>query len=109
MIEKYAREFVAIGKFLFRNQETIYRTGKGSFILADRAELKEMLNRNRYDTADNKLKIWKALHWIVTEDGRRVTKRIYNTATKKYEPKVAIDVHVMEMLQELQERKNTVE
>ena len=104
MIEIYVREFVAIGKFL-----RIHGKCKGNFILVDREELKEMMNRNRYDTADNKLKIWKALYWIATEDGRRVTKRVYNTDSKKYEPKIAMNLQVLDMLEQLQERKNAVE
>lgn len=106
MIEVYAREFVAIGNFLKKHGVC---GCKGKYILADRDELKAMMNRNRYDTADHKLKIWKALHWIAAEDGRRVTKRVYNSETKRYEPKVAMDIQVLDMLEQLQDLKKAVE
>lgn len=104
MIATYAREFVAIGKFLRE-----HGTCKGEHILVDKDVLKEMMNRNRYDTADNKLKIWKALHWITPEDGRRMTKRVYNPDTGRYDPKIAMDLEVLDMLEQLQERKKAVE
>lgn len=104
MLEIYAKEFVAIGKFL-----TKQGISKKNYILVDREDLKSLLNKNRYETADNKLKLWRALHWIATEDGRRVTKRVRNPETGKYEPKIAIDLKVLETLEEVLRSKKRVE
>lgn len=100
MLDIYAREFVAIGNFL--QSKCDYKDGH---ILVDRDELKDMMNRNRYDTAENKLKMWKSLRWITPEDERRVTKRVYVPEQKKYVPKVAINLQVLATLKMLQERK----
>lgn len=96
MLEMYIREFIAIGKFLRLHGEC--RKGR---ILVDKKDLENMLNRNKYDTAANKLNIWKRLHWILTEDDSRVTKRVYNSDTKKYQPKVVLDAGVLEQLEQL--------
>lgn len=93
MIKTYVREFVAVSSFLKDKCPE-----KNRFLMVDRDQLKNLLNRNHYDTADNKLKLWKSLHWISTEDGRRVTKRVYNPVNGKYEPKIAIDIQVADTL-----------
>lgn len=97
MVETYVREFVAIGNFLFK-----YGIIKKGYILIEKSELETMLDKNKYDTAMNKLKIWKALHWIDTEADSRVTKRVYDDG--KYRPYVKIDISVLDQLNKLQMR-----
>lgn len=100
MIKTYVREFVAVSNFLKDKCPE-----RNCFLMVDRDQLKNLLNRNLYDTADNKLKLWKSLHWISTEDGRRVTKRVYNSGSGKYEPKIAIDMQVADTLAKLLPRE----
>lgn len=91
---RYMKEFVAIAEFLKKSDEA--RISKG-FLIVDKPIVVEMLDRNKYDTADNKLKLWKALHWIDAED-RRVTRRIYDGTTKSYKPCIKLDIKVYEVV-----------
>lgn len=95
MLNVYAKEFVAIGSFL-RKRDGLRK----GYILVDKKKLEDMLNKNRYDTAAHKLKVWKALKWIDTEADGRVTKRIYDNGV--YRPFVKMDAAVLEQLESLQ-------
>lgn len=101
MLEIYARELVGIGMFLKRKEGTLHK----GYLLVEKKVLEGLLDKNAYDTAAHKLKIWKALKWIDTEKDRRVTKRVYDGDSKSYKPFVKIDAAVMEQLQELIEIK----
>lgn len=94
MLETYIREFVAIGNFLLK-----YGTVKKGYILIEKSELETMLNKNKYDTSANKLKIWKNLRWIDTEADRRVTKRVYEDG--QYRPFIKIDISILDQLNKL--------
>lgn len=100
MLNVYAKEFVAIGSYL-QKRDGLHK----GYILIEKKQLEEMLDRNRYDTAAHKLKIWKALKWIDTEADRRVTKRIYDGASRTYKPYVKLDAAVLEQLEKLQKRQ----
>ena len=96
MLEIYAKEFVAIGMHLLGKGKR-----KGDYITIAKTELEELLNKNQYDTAKNKLKIWKALHWIDTDKDRRYTKRVYDSSLKRYVPSVKMSIDILELLNEL--------
>lgn len=102
MLERYAREFTAIGKFLEANGE-LHR----GYIIIERRQLEEMLNKNRYDTALNKLHIWKNLKWIDTDrDGEHLTKRVRcstpaEPGTKRYKRVIKIDLSVLAQMEKL--------
>lgn len=96
MIEIYTREFVGIGNFLQVNG----RTHKG-YILIEKVKLEEMLDKNKYDTALNKLRIWKALKWIDTEADGRLTKRVYDGESGTYKPFVKMDIAILKQLEQL--------
>lgn len=109
MLERYAREFTAIGKFLVDNGE-LHR----GYIIIERRQLEEMLNKNRYDTALNKLHIWKNLKWIDTDkDGEHLTKRVRckdpaDGGGKQYKRVIKIDLSILsqlEILIDLEHRK----
>lgn len=91
---RYMKEFVAIMEFLEKSDKS--RTSKG-FLIADKPLIVSMLDKNKYDTADSKLKLWKAMHWIDAED-RRVTKRIYDGETQTYKPCIKMDLRVAETM-----------
>ena len=99
MIDIYVREFIGIGNFLEKNA----KVHKG-YILAEKKTIEEMLNRNRYDTASNKLKIWKRLRWIDTEADRRLTKRVYDGESGTYKPYIKMSISVLEQLRALQKQ-----
>ncbi len=61
MIQTYTKEFMAIGKYLRQRGEC-----RDGFILVSKSTLKELLDKNPYDTAAHKLQIWKGLGWIKT-------------------------------------------
>ncbi|MBD5480845.1 MAG: hypothetical protein HDR14_16455 [Lachnospiraceae bacterium] len=96
MLEVYAKEFVGIGSFLRKNGK-VYK----GYILIEKKVLEGMLDKNKYDTSGNKLKIWKALKWIDTEADRRLTKRVYDGESKTYKPYVKLDITVLEQLEKL--------
>lgn len=66
MIETYAKEYIAIGRYLRQHGER-----RGEYLLVEKAKLIRLLDKNLYDTAANKLQLWKALKWIKT-DGRHM-------------------------------------
>jgi len=53
MLEVYAKEFVGISSYLSRQEPP-----RKGFILVEKARLVELLDKNKYDTAANKLRIW---------------------------------------------------
>lgn len=94
MFTVYLKEFLAIGSFLESNS---CPTAKGYFKIK-RCDLDALLNKNKYETAQNKLKVWKALHWITAED-HRLTKKIYEGS--KYHRFVLIDIALYRQLKTL--------
>ncbi len=96
MLEVYAKEFVGIGSFL-KKQGSIHK----GYILIEKTKLIGLLDKNRYDTAGSKLRIWKALKWIDTEADGRLTKRVYDSSSKVYRPYVKMNIAVFEQLQAL--------
>lgn len=96
MLAIYAREFTAIGTYLQKSE----RIHKG-YILVNKKKLEELLNKNHYDTATNKLHIWKTLKWIDTDSDGRLTKRIYDGQNKVYKPYVKMNVAIIEQILKL--------
>lgn len=96
MLEIYAKEYVGIGKYL-KQSGAIHK----GFIICEKAQMEKLLDKNKYDTAANKLKIWKALGWIDADKDRRVTKRIYDGTTESYKPFVKMKMEVIDTLERL--------
>lgn len=97
MLQIYAKEFVEIGKFLLKQENSRHK----GYIRIEKKRLEELLNRNAYDTSLNKLKLWKALRWIDTESDRHLTKRVYDGANQVYKPYIMMDFGVYEVLKTL--------
>lgn len=100
MIGIYAKEFVGIGRYLERQGKV-----RKGYALIDKSNLEELLDKNHYDTSNNKLKIWKALKWIDTESDGRLTKRVYDGSEHRYRPYVKLNMAVLEQLEKLQKQK----
>lgn len=71
-IESYITEFIKITDFLIKSGKVKYEKG---YVMVHKKILEQMLIKNNYDTVDNKLRIWKKLHWIDTDDNR-FTKKV---------------------------------
>lgn len=85
----YIEEFLGIAGFLARSQKVPIDKG---YILVSRKILDNMLNRNSYDTVENKLRIWKRLHWI-DADPDRYTKKISRNGKRTRVVKIDLDVY----------------
>lgn len=96
MLYRYIREFMAICSYL----EGIDTTCRKGYLIINRETLEKLLNKNAYETANNKLKTWKALHWINAED-RRLTRRVYDKDSNELHPYVWIDTKVYQTLKQL--------
>jgi len=96
MLSMYIKEFIAICTHLEAESYPV----KNGFIRIKRETLDALLNKNQYEIAQNKLKTWKALNWISTDE-RGLTKKIYDGETKKYYPHVLISLTVYQTLREL--------
>ena len=66
----------------------------------EKQELEKLLNKNKYETAANKLRYWKRLGWIDAEDNR-LTKRVYDGKQHKYIPYVKICIEKYECIKSL--------
>ena len=73
MIETYVKEFTAVAKYLSTKGKGIK---KGSFLIAPKNTVVDLLNKNMYETSDAKLRIWRSLMWT-DADRDRLTCRIY--------------------------------
>lgn len=71
------------------------------FLIIRKVDLESLLDKNLYDTANNKLKIWKSLHWIETENKKRITKKVWNPDQKQYERSVFVVLEIHEALKQL--------
>ncbi len=87
MLNILIKEFIAICDYLLKKNTRIHK----GYILITKNAVSELLNKNNYETALNKLKLWKSLGWIDAED-KRLTKRIYDSESGKYAPYVKINV-----------------
>lgn len=86
MLNILIREFLAICEFLEKNQSHVHK----GYLQVRKEIIEELLAKNLYETVDQKLKYWKTLGWISTEE-KRLTKRVYDSETKHYYPYVMID------------------
>lgn len=96
MLGILVKEFIAVCEFLEKDPSRIYK----GYLIIPKEELETLLNKNRYETADNKLKNWKTLKWIDAEE-KRLTRRIYDSSRKRYVPYVKIDRALYHRMREL--------
>lgn len=70
-IMPYIKEYVAITKFLKgeaeKGTEKVFLSK--DFICLSREDVIAFLKKNHFETPENKLKIWKTMHWIKTSEG----------------------------------------
>jgi hypothetical protein len=75
-LELYVREFTGIVKALLKGEKGEKVIIKGDFLFVSKDDLTVLLNKNAYETADNKLKFWRGVSWIIADDGH-LTSRLY--------------------------------
>lgn len=103
MLHLLIKEYLAVCEYLMlleaRKQalDTLPALRKGN-LLVDKGMLMELLDRNKYETASNKLKFWKELAWIDAEENR-LTRRVY--WNKSYKALIVINVSRYECIREL--------
>ena len=103
MLNLLVKEYLAICEYLLelekRRQETeelpLVRKGQ---LLVDKDMLTMLLDKNKYETATNKLKYWKDLAWIDDEE-KRLTKRI--GINNRYRPLIVINMQRYECIRDL--------
>ena len=95
----YILEYIKIVDFVLKSGKAIY-TGREfrRYLLVPRQTLDQLMNKNQFDTIENKLEYWKQLKWIDT-DGDRYTKKV--TVNGKRIRMVKIDTAVYRALTEL--------
>lgn len=64
MIRVYAKEFVTV----YRRMEREKCRKRRNCLYAPAEPVREILDRNAYDTAFHKLQLWKRLRWIDTDE-----------------------------------------
>lgn len=87
------KEFLAICDFCKKNEKNTLE-----FFLIEKSKVISMLDQNKFDTATNKLKLWKGMNWIDTDD-KKLTRRRYVKAEGTYKTFVCIYRKVYETLQ----------
>ena len=104
MLNLLIKEYLAVCEYLLevvtRNREskdTLPMVRKGS-LLVEKEALIDLLNKNKYETATNKLKYWKDLAWIDAEE-KRLTKSI--CINNQYRPLVVINIQRYECIRNL--------
>lgn len=73
MIETYVSEFLAIVSHLKKRENACI---KGNFLIIDKPQLAALLDKNKYETAENKLLVWRGLKWIDADSDNRLTKKV---------------------------------
>ena len=96
MLENYVKEFIAITEFCLKKEKKTLK-----FLIVEKSKIIAMLDQNQYDTSLNKLKFWKGMNWIDTDD-RKLTRRRYVKEEKKYKTFVCIYLNVYETLNSIQ-------
>lgn len=97
MLMMLIKEFVAICDYILASKFEVRK----DHILIDKKDLTLLLDKNRYLMAYEKLKIWKELRWIDTEENR-YTKRVYYGKSGGYKPMITINIGVYEALKRYQ-------
>jgi hypothetical protein len=94
-LEFYVKEFCGIVKSVLRKNEGIV---KGSFVYIGREELTVYLSKYDYESVENKLRFWRDLRWIVTDDEHFTTNIMIDRKRKRM---VRISLSVHEILSKL--------
>ena len=95
MLTDYVMEFLAVVAFLHGRDGAMLRDGH---LFVKKEALLRLLDKNRYDTAMNKLTVWRGLQWIDC-DRERFTRRVQINSQQVTAIKIRLSV--WELLQQL--------
>lgn len=101
MIRVYIKEFLNICHYL---KEHNCKKKKNCYQV-EKSLLERLLKQNNFERPAEKLKIWKALHWLQTDEGH-LTKRAYDKNSRKYQRVYALDIAVYHALQQFDSNEN---
>ncbi len=93
-----AREYVAVVAHCVAGQKG--QPIEGNRYALEKAEICRMLDRNRYEMSATKLRLWKALHWIDTDEGHG-TKTVRVKASQKRQRMIVVFLSVHQALSSL--------
>lgn len=99
MLTIYTQEFVNICGFIAKKLPAQICE---NYFYIQPAQLRSMLNKNKFDEADAKLHIWRNLGWLICEPGR-LTKSI--TVDKRRKRVCMLNIAAYRQLRELLARK----
>lgn len=88
------REFIAVCEYL---EKTGKKKVKG-YLVISRDELEGLLNKNRYLTALEKLKLWKSMNWIDADENQTTKKVCLDGVRRRC---VKLDTGVYQTMKEL--------
>ena len=94
LILRYDLEFMAITKHVLKQKQAIK---KGTSVMIQKDFVINLMDRNAYETSYNKLKAWKDLSWIITDENR-FTARHRNKATGEQEVFLKINLKAYKRL-----------
>lgn len=100
MIETYVSEFLAIVSHLKKRENACI---KGNFLIIDKPQLAALLDKNKYETAENKLLVWRGLKWIDADSDNRLTKR-FRQGQQLFRA-VVIDLTLYDALKSIEKRQ----
>lgn len=84
MLDIYVKEFISIVDYLQKQDGCLI---KGDYLIADKKAVEQLMNRNNFEKAKQKLSIWRSLHWIDADEARH-TKRVMINGKSEYLVKI---------------------
>lgn len=97
-ILNYIKDFYKIFEYI-QNKNLGEINVKNNEIYIKKSEIQKLLEVNKYDTADNKLKVWRVLNFINCTEGR-YTKKIKKD--KKVITMVALNIEAYDNLRSVE-------
>jgi len=91
MIDTLITEYIAVVGYLKKSEEVIIKKG---FLIASKTLVTKLLDKNAYETTENKLIAWRGLGWI-DADQDRLTKRVSINGQTTTAIKIKISVYDM--------------
>lgn len=102
MIRVYVKEFVAVCDYMEHGK--CKKTKRYYYVESE--ILKKLLEKNNYETSQNKLKLWKALRWLDADD-KHLTKLVFDGESGKRKRMFALRIDVYRALKAVVEATKT--
>jgi len=106
MMEAYIREYMGIINKLNKTGEFI---NDHDCMLISREKFEEFLYRNKFESLEDKKKVWKSLKWIRCDIDNKITRSYYDKNTKKSTRVVWIESNMYSNLERLMSKNMVIE